>query len=35
MRNNLMRDVYIKETVSMHVTFGLTKALDVDEISRS
>lgn len=30
-----MREVYLKEFVCMHVTFGLTKALDEDEKSKS
>ena len=33
MRNHLMRKMCIEEFVSMHVTFGLTKALDKDETS--
>lgn len=30
-----MRKMCIKEFLCMHVTFGLTKSLDKDEMSRS
>lgn len=33
MRNHLMREMCVKEFVCMHVTFGLTKALDKNETS--